>query len=56
MKLNGTLAPDGQDGYVPGAWDEVLKAYMDGHISAEAYDLLREALGDKIKPIEAPSG
>lgn len=44
MNLHGEHAPDGQDGYAPGAWDEVRQAHMDGHISAEAYDLLRTEL------------
>ena len=51
MKLYGEHSPHEQDdGYLPGAWDEVRAAFMDGHISEEAYDLLREALGDSIRP------
>lgn len=46
MRLFGETAPDGQDGYVPGAWDEVRQAYMDGHITEEAYEVLRETLAE----------
>lgn len=31
-------------GYIPGAWDEVRRAYLDGHITQEAYDLLFNAM------------
>lgn len=41
MDLLGKSDPDGSDGYVPGAWDEVRAAFMDGHISEEAYEVLR---------------
>lgn len=39
--VEGRSDPTGGDGYVPGAWDEVRSAYLDGHISAAAYDALR---------------
>ena len=41
MELFGQSDPNGGDGYVPGAWDEVRAAFMDGHISQEAYEVLR---------------
>jgi hypothetical protein len=44
MKLNGETDPTGGDGYVRGAWDEVMSAFMDGHISEEAYELLARAI------------
>jgi hypothetical protein len=54
VKLYGEFAPgEQQDGYVPGAWDEVRRAYMDGHITAEAYELLRKALGERVTPRQA---
>jgi hypothetical protein len=56
MKLYGETSPLPQgDGYIPGAWDEVRRANMDGHISDEAYELLRVALGDQITPRQAES-
>lgn len=39
--VEGRSDPNGGDGYVPGAWDEVRSAYLDGHISGAAYDALR---------------
>lgn len=53
MKLFGQHDPAGGDGYVPGAWDEVVAAYLDGHISEEAYDLLQKPM-DALR--EATSG
>jgi len=54
VKLHGEFGPnDLDDGYIPGAWDEVRRAVMDGHISPQAYDLLRDALGDQIQPRRA---
>lgn len=44
MPLHGQSDPTGGDGHLPGAWDEVRSAYLDGHISATAYDALRRAL------------
>lgn len=45
MKLFGTHAPgEQQDGYLPGAWDEVRSAYLDGHVSEEAYDVLQQVM------------
>jgi len=56
MKLHGEHAPgEQQDGYIPGAWDEVRQAFMDGHISEEAYTLLQAELGDKVLPRQAES-
>jgi hypothetical protein len=51
MKLHGEYGPNAlDDGYIPGAWDEVRRAVMDGHISPQAYEVLREALGDAVTP------
>jgi hypothetical protein len=44
MKLFGESDPNQGDGYVPGAWDEVRRAFMQGHISEEAYEVLREQM------------
>ena len=44
MELRGQHDPNGGDGYIPGAWDEVRSAHLDGHISAEAYEVLHRAL------------
>ena len=44
MDLFGQGDPAGGDGYVPGAWDEVRSAYLDGHISTEAYEVLHRAV------------
>jgi hypothetical protein len=44
MKLFGESDPSGGDGYVPGAWDEVREAYLDGHISEEAYEVLHRVI------------
>lgn len=44
MTLFGLSDPTGGDGYIPGAWDEVRSAYLDGHISEEAYELLHGAI------------
>jgi hypothetical protein len=46
--LHGTFAPGEQvDGYLPGAWDEVRSAYMDGHISEQAYTALHAVIGNQ---------
>lgn len=50
MKLNGVFGPELDDGYKPGAWDEVRQAFMDGHISPQAYDVLYEALEGQLDP------
>lgn len=51
MTLYGRFGPnDLDDGYIPGAWDEVRRAWMAGVISDEAYELLAAALGDQITP------
>ena len=47
MELFGQSAPDGQDGYVPGAWDEVRGVFLDGLISDRAYEALYRALKQK---------
>jgi hypothetical protein len=44
MELFGQTDPLGGDGYIPGAWDEVRHAYLDGHISTEAYEVLHRAV------------
>jgi hypothetical protein len=44
MKLFGESAPGMQDGYIPGAWDEIRRLHMDGRITDEAYDLVRTAV------------
>lgn len=44
MQLFGVSDPGGGDGYVPGAWDEVRSAYLDGHITDEAYEVLFRAV------------
>lgn len=50
MKLFGETAPDGTDGYVPGAWDEVMHAYIHGRISKEAYRVLQAKVFEKSHP------
>jgi hypothetical protein len=45
--LHGTHDPDGGDGYLPGAWDEVRSAYLDGNISESAYQALWQVIGNK---------
>jgi hypothetical protein len=40
MELFGQTDPKGGDGYIPGAWDQVRRAYLDGHITEEAYEIL----------------
>lgn len=44
MELRGQHDPTGGDGYIPGAWDEVRNAHLDGHISAKAYEILHRSL------------
>jgi hypothetical protein len=44
MQLFGQSDPKGGDGYVPGAWDQVRAAYLDGHITEEAYEVLHRAM------------
>jgi hypothetical protein len=44
MKLRGQHDPAGGDGYIPGAWDEVRAAFLDGHITDEAYECLHRTL------------
>lgn len=47
-ELHGTFAPgEQQDGYLPGAWDEVRSAYLDGHISESAYTALHAVIGNQ---------
>ncbi|NUS02075.1 MAG: hypothetical protein HOV97_05870 [Nonomuraea sp.] len=52
MDLFGKSDPTGGDGYIAGAWDEVGDAFMDGHISDEAYEALRAALNTRIEITE----
>ena len=35
-----------EDGYVPGAWDEIRDAYLDGLLADDEYDELRSRLDD----------
>lgn len=44
MELFGQSDPNGGDGYIPGAWDEVRAARLDGHISPEAYEVLHKVV------------
>jgi hypothetical protein len=44
MELFGESDPAGGNGYVPGAWDEVRAAFLDGHITTEAYEMLHAAV------------
>jgi hypothetical protein len=45
MELFGQHAPgEQQDGYIPGAWDEVRNAFMDGRISEEAYEVMQQTM------------
>jgi hypothetical protein len=54
MTLEGQSDPSGGDGYIPGAWDEVRRAWADKHISDEAYDVLHEALFGPRPPAGVP--
>lgn len=44
LELFGRSDPRGSDGYRPGAWDQVRAAFLDGHITEEAYEIVRQAL------------
>lgn len=54
MKLWGEFGPNQlDDGYIPGAWDEVRRAVMEGHVSSQAYEVLLAELGDRVRPRNA---
>jgi hypothetical protein len=44
MELFGTKAPGGEEGYEPGAWDEVRHAFLTRAISEEAYTTLHRVI------------